>query len=97
MRQITKDAIASLIAHRPFKRSNTSVRIMSNGDAELYLHGNHIATYTHDDSLHITSAGWKSNTTKERLNGLPNVHIYQRNYEWYLNGEFWNGFWTKVF
>lgn len=97
MRKITREAISSLIAHRAFKKSNTEVRIEPNGDAELFLHNNHIATYTADDSLFITSAGWQTNTTKERLNALPNVHIYQRNFDWYLNDEYWSGEWVKVF
>ena len=46
--------------------------------------------------LSISNAGWQSNTTKERLNGLPNVGIYQKNWQWYLNGNEWNGEWTRV-
>lgn len=49
-----------------------------------------------DNSLVITNAGWKSNTTKERLNGLPNVSIQQKKGEWFLNGTAWNGEWIKV-
>jgi hypothetical protein len=44
----------------------------------------------------ITNAGWQSNTTKERLNGLTNVHIVQRNFQWYLNGRAWDGSWINV-
>ena len=39
----------------------------------------------------IINAGWFSNTTKERLNALPNVHITQKNWVWYLNEKEWNG------
>ena len=59
----------------------------------LKLHGNIIA-YRYNDTkqtLSITNAGWFSNTTKERLNALPNVHITQKNWVWYLNGKEWNG------
>jgi hypothetical protein len=57
------------------------------------LHGNEIA-YRYNDperTLSITDAGWQTNTTKERLNGIPNVHIHQKDWVWYLNGEEWNG------
>jgi hypothetical protein len=46
--------------------------------------------------MKITNAGWRSNTTKERLNGLPNVSIQQKKGDWYLNGEVWNGQSTEV-
>ena len=49
-----------------------------------------------DGELHITSAGWQTNTTKERLNGIPGVRIQQRNWTWYLNDKKWNGEWTKI-
>jgi hypothetical protein len=46
--------------------------------------------------LSISNAGWASNTTKERLNGLPNVRVQQKNWNWFLNGVEWNGEWTRV-
>lgn len=74
---------------------------------ELLLHGNVIAyqNWTHfsntvpssfgdmkiSKNLWITAAGWRTNTTKERLNGLNGVNIYQKDFQWYLNGEAWNG------
>jgi predicted phosphodiesterase len=61
----------------------------------LYLFGNKIAEH-HADGMYITSAGWLTKTTKERLNSLPNVSIFQKRKEWYLNGEKWNGDWIKV-
>jgi hypothetical protein len=59
----------------------------------LKLHGNEIA-YLYNDpnkTLSISNCGWFTPTTKERLNALPNVHIQQKNYIWYLNGKEWNG------
>ena len=59
----------------------------------LKYQGNEIA-YRYNDpkkTLSITNCGWFSNTTKERLNGLPNVSIQQKNFIWYLNGNEWNG------
>ena len=40
--------------------------------------------------------GWSSNTTKERLNGLTGVNIWQKDFVWYLNGEEWNGEWIRI-
>ena len=60
--------------------------------SRMLLHGNCIATYDHDNKrLTISNCGWFSNTTKERLNALPNVNIYQKDFKWFLNGKEWNG------
>jgi len=90
MRKITQDAIRAFRNGNNFKRGNTEVRILDNS-RQLRLHGNVIAEYVADGGLWISSGGWQSNTTKERLNGLPNVHIHQKNFQWFLNGEAWDG------
>lgn len=56
----------------------------------IYLHGNLIAV-REGSNIYISNAGWFSNTTKERLNGIPGVHISQKNGAWFLNGKEWNG------
>ena len=59
----------------------------------VWLHGNKIAFKDEDGNLHITNAGYKTNVTKERLNGLlelggfsswPSPRIFQKNNRWYL-------------
>ena len=62
----------------------------------LKLHGNTIAILNELNELFITNCGWFTNTTKERLNALPNVCIYQKNWIWYLNGKEWNGKLTQI-
>jgi len=49
-----------------------------------------------ENGLFISDGGWQTVTTKERLNGFPNVHIYQKNFQWFLNGEEWDGSRIKV-
>lgn len=77
--------------------NNTRV-VTENGVSKMYLFGNLIAILEHDKGgvMRISNAGWDTNTTKERLNGLPNVRINQKNFEWYLNGEKWNGSWKQI-
>lgn len=92
MRQITQQSIDAFINAKPFNKQNMSVDVLPNVTI-LRLHGNAIA-YRYNDpekTLSITNCGWFTNTTKERLNGLPNVHIQQKNWNWYLNGKEWNG------
>lgn len=77
MRKITELAAAAFETGREFKQSNTEVKLTQEGKCvELLLFNNRIA-YKHLDSNHfyITNAGWKSPTTKERLNGLQGVSI----------------------
>jgi hypothetical protein len=91
-RAITTNAIEKFLNAETFNTSNTQVEVLPNVTI-LKLFGNPIA-YQYNDperTLSITNAGWKSNTTKERLNGIPNVRITQTNGKWFLNGTEWDG------
>ncbi len=90
MKKITSDSVRALLDGIPFKRDNTEV-VREGTIYYLKLFGNKIAARLGNGNLWISNAGWFSNTTKERLNGLPGVHINQKNWEWYLNGNQWNG------
>ncbi len=92
MRKITKESVDAFMNARKFKKANMEVEVLPNVTI-LKLFGNEIA-YRYNDperTLSITNAGWKSVTTKERLNGIPNVSIHQNNFVWYLNGVAWDG------
>ena len=95
MRKITIDSVNAFLNRQTFKRQNMEVTSFDNS-FYLKLHGNTIAVLHGDGTLMITDAGWQTNTTKERLNGLPNVNIHQKNFIWYLNGEEWNGNLTQI-
>jgi hypothetical protein len=101
MRQITADAVRAFRNNQNFKRGNTEVDIDGAVDYQgkpmslLLLHGNTIAELS-NGGMFISSCGWQTVTTKERLNGLPGVHIEQRNFEWFLNGEYWDGGRIKI-
>ena len=89
-RKITQEAVQNFLDGVPFKKSN--MRVVREGTIYyLQLFGNRIAAIEADGKLWISNAGWKSNTTKERLNGLPNVQIKQVRGDWYLNGQLWDG------
>lgn len=97
MRKISKDAAAALMSYKKFKRSNTQVTVDESGAAYLYLFGNMIACHEADGTLKITDAGYSTVTTKDRLNALPHVSIYQRKRVWYLNEQEWDGDWDIVY
>lgn len=91
MRQITREIVGAFML-RESKRIGNSYT----DGTTLYLHDNAIAKFDENGRLWITNAGWKSNTTKERLNGIPGVSIYQKDFTWYLNDEPWNGDWVRI-
>ena len=93
MRKITRLAVRAFNNNQPFKQDNTEIRVIYCGKykrIQMRLHNNVIAEKT-PNGLFVCSCGWRSITTKERLNGLSGVHVVQRNYDWYLNGKYWTG------
>lgn len=92
MNKISEQAVEHFLNAEPFKKSNMEIKVLPNVTIML-LFGNEIA-YRYNDpqrTLSITNAGWKTATTKERLNSIPNVSISQVKGKWYLNGKEWNG------
>jgi hypothetical protein len=89
MKKITQQSVNAFINDLQFSKDNTIVK--AGGEVtNLFLHGNLIA-HKIQGKLFISNCGWFTRTTKERLNGLPNVSICQKKGKWYLNGEFWDG------
>lgn len=95
MRKITQEACNAFENAQSYKKSNTKVVAFDDVNVEMTLHGNLIA-YSCPKGIFISNGGWSSNTTKERLNGLTGVHIQQKDFVWYLNGEAWNGDWVRI-
>jgi hypothetical protein len=93
MRKITEESVKAFLNKGTLNKQNMSVFFdRYDYKSRMLLHNNCIATYDYqEDILSISNCGWFSNTTKERLNALPNVDIRQKNYVWYLNGEEWDG------
>ena len=86
-RQVTEKTIRKFLNNENFKLSSTEVKT----DMEitrLYLFGNCIARKNNlTNKIEITLAGYNTVTTRERLNGLPNVNICSKNFTPYLNGK----------
>lgn len=95
MRKITDESVSKFLSKTAFRKGNMSVE-ESYGIYKLKLHGNTIATIDEMGVLSVCNAGWSSNTTKERLNGIPGVHVQQKNWTWYLNGQEWDGGWKRI-
>ena len=95
MRKITKEAVSKFLNKETFSKSNMSV-VKDGESIRLKLHGNTIAIFDELGVLSVSNAGWASNTTKERLNGIPGVRVNQKNWNWYLNGQEWDGGWKRI-
>ena len=79
-RIITEKACNAFLNSKNFKLANTEVK-----NNAMYLHGNKIAWFE-DDILYISLCGWNTPTTRERLNGLPNVNINVKKGKLFFNG-----------
>jgi len=91
MRKITRESIDAFNSNVTFSKANTTVTV-SDTTTVLLLHGNSIAYKDiATGKVEITNCGWDTTTTKERLNGLDEVEIRQRQGQWYLNGDLWDG------
>ena len=86
MRIITEKSVRAFMNATPFKSGNMHVTHTPFDGTRMYLHGNCIA-HRDADGIFISNAGWESNTTKERLNGildwLNQPRIYQKDWVWY--------------
>lgn len=102
MRKVSKKIAEAFKARKPASLQNTH----TDGEA-FFLHGNKIAEWrpiggeTAGDELWISSAGWNTSTTRERLNAilrsLESKHfVHQSKGQLCLSGGPWSGSWVKV-
>lgn len=91
MRKIETQMVKAVANSESWQSANTCVVCDDNGVSHVYLHGNKIAEVG-EDYLQVFDGGWKSITTKSRLNALINRFcnavtdgVYQRKHVWYLS------------
>jgi hypothetical protein len=89
MRTVERNMVDTIKNRKCRKFGNTEIYSCNDTDAILvHLHGNLIAKVT-VDSVTLYSAGWRTVTTKSRLNAILsglgiNSYIYQSQYQWYV-------------
>ena len=86
MRKITEKACRAFENGKNFKLQNTEIKVSSDGNVSMYLWGHEIARKI-NGKVEINMQGYNTVTTRERLNGLSNVYLYQRNFAPVLNGQ----------
>jgi len=94
MRMITKRAFQAFKMNKNFKLDNTKV-VSDSRSTSMYLHGNEIARKCHETGMvEVTTAGWNTPTTKERLK--PFICVHSINYNLHMDGMPWSGDWTCI-
>ena len=97
-RQITDKIVNAFLMGNKARMSNS----YTDGQS-LFLYRTEIAKIERDGTLWINTDGFVggngdaiSNTTKERLNGLPGVSIQVKRGVTYLNNKIWDGDWIEI-
>lgn len=74
--------------------NNTTAEIMSDGSVGIKLHDTYVVTIRSDNSAVLHSGGWRTSTTKDRINKYSHAGLYQKDWVWYLRDgtEFYDGY-----
>jgi hypothetical protein len=67
--------------------NNTRIHRLCNGDIGIVLHATYVVTYCFNGPVILNSGGWKTATTKERINRFaPScINLYQTGGQWYVS------------
>lgn len=65
--------------------NNTYAYIQADGSVAIELHGTNVVVIYPDDSVMLNSGGWRTSTTKDRINKYSPVRVYQKDFEWFLS------------
>lgn len=97
-RQVSEQAAQAFQNGYKFSQGATTVTVTDMAGIEtvsLLLHGHTIAQRK-GGVLYVTNCGYFTAVTKERLNAIHRVDIYQKAGTWYLLGQEWNGEWAAI-
>jgi hypothetical protein len=100
MRVIEHNMMKAILGRKNFRSSNTEVRWEGSHCIVSLFENEIIDWYVGDNTwLLVTDCGWRTSTTKSRLNAildhlaLPRIH--QKKHVWYIGDERWSG--SKLF
>lgn len=82
MRKVTKRIKKAFEQGTALKVDNTST-----DGTSVFLYGNEIIRRESSGLVVATLAGWNTSTTRERINGITGLDIYQKNFVPMLNGQ----------
>lgn len=79
---ITKDIVSSKIIG-----NNTLEINYKDGSRAIRLHNTDVITFFKNGSFLLNSGGWRTPTTKDRINKHASVYVSQKNNIWYINND----------
>jgi hypothetical protein len=88
MRKLEVQMNNAILNSKDWKKDNTEV-INIDGVSFVYLYSNLIAMVA-DTWLELFDGGFRSNTTKSRINSILQAHgngeyVYQKNFNWFVS------------
>jgi len=100
MRKIEREMVEAFTSGTPKKKGNDQVIVTDDRRIEYRLHGNRIA-YIVTGTLTVWDAGYRSNTTKSRLNAILSYYdlprIVQKKRVWYWTDGEYVASWSRSF
>ena len=66
--------------------NNTYLVVRDDGGFGVRLHNTEVVVH-YEDRIVLDSGGYKTVTTKERMNKYTPFNIYQKNFKWFVNGK----------
>jgi hypothetical protein len=64
--------------------NNTYAHIEYDNSVSICLHGTAVVRFFPNGLVRLHSGGWRTHTTKDRINKYSPVRVYQKNFEWFL-------------
>ena len=64
--------------------NNTYAYIEYDGSVSIALHGTVVVRFFPNGMVRLHSGGWRTSTTKNRINQYSPVGVYQKKGEWFL-------------
>lgn len=65
-------------------KNNTWLEEKENGDIAVRLHRTDVVTFKRNGAIVLDSGGWKTVTTKSRMNEFSPFNICQKNGDWHI-------------
>ena len=65
--------------------NNTYAKIEDDDSVSIRLHGTDVLRFYPNGLVKLNSGGWRTTTTKQRINKYSPIGVFQKNFQWYLD------------
>lgn len=86
------DDAAKVLGDRRERTLGYATRLLGHGDNSISIvhHWTPIITYFPDGTFEVNCGGFRTSTTKERLNLFTPLWVWQKNYQWFVGCMAWD-------